>query len=300
MMITSRMFLNTFLASLFAYLVITVAQTSVATAEDSIRPPAVPFVACDPYFSVWSQSDNLWETSTTHWTGKQHRLAAIVRVDGQAYRLMGSSPQTLAAMKQVSVKVLPTRTIYQFRGADVDVKLTFTTPALPDDVMILSRPTTYVNCEVTSASERIHKVEFYFDAGGELATNVLNQQVAGSIETMANATALKVGTVSQEVLGKAGDDLRIDWGYLYVAVASEFKPTATFGNADALHKAFGEHGSQALTQPSVNFPVEAGSVVAAVAMPVGEVGRQPVSRYALIAKAPGARNTISSGIGCSG
>ncbi|HQX51529.1 MAG TPA: DUF4964 domain-containing protein, partial [Planctomycetaceae bacterium] len=74
-MITSRMFLNTFLASLFAYLVITVAQTSVATAEDSIRPPAVPLIACDPYFSVWSQSDNLWETSTTHWTGKQHRLA---------------------------------------------------------------------------------------------------------------------------------------------------------------------------------------------------------------------------------
>lgn len=52
-------------------------------AEDAFRPPAVPLVACDPYFSVWSQGDDrLWETETTHWTGKPHRLSAFVREGG--------------------------------------------------------------------------------------------------------------------------------------------------------------------------------------------------------------------------
>ncbi|TWT92384.1 glutaminase family protein [Stieleria varia] len=257
--------------------------SNLCSAADAFRPPAVPLVACDPYFSVWSQTDQLWASRTTHWTGKQHRMAALVRVDGQAYRLMGGSPQTLAAMKQVSVKVLPTRTVYEFAGADVKVTLTFTTPALPDDVAILSRPTTYVNCSVVSASDRVHQVEFYFDAGGELATNVLDQQVVGSTVAMANANSLKIGTESQEVLGKSGDDLRIDWGYLYVAAPDAFFPTRAFGNADQLRDSFGEQGLAALAGQAPTFPVNAGDVVAAVAMSVGSVGKEPTSRYALIA-----------------
>ena len=254
-----------------------------SAAEPGFRPPAVPLVACDPYLSVWSQSDKLWESKTTHWTGKQQRMAAMVRIDDQAYRLMGSSPQTLAAMKQTSVEVLPTRSVYTFANADVQVKLIFTTPALPDDVMILSRPTTYVNCEVKSLSDKFHRVEFYFDAGGELASNVLDQKVSGTTESMGNAITLKLGTDTQLVLGKSGDDLRIDWGYLYVAAAKTFAPTIGFGDADTLREAFGKFGHQALHGQSPSFPVAAGSVVAAMAMPMGEVGRQPVSRYALIA-----------------
>ncbi len=258
-------------------------SSSASAADPAFRPPAIPLVAHDPYFSVWSQADNLWGAETTHWTGSTQRLGALIRVDGHAYRLMGGGPQTIAAMKQVSVEVLPTRTIYHFAGGGVKVRLMFTTPALPMNIEILSRPTTYINCEVAATDEKTHEVEFYFDAGGELATNLGSQEVTGEAVSMSNAAGLKLGSITQQVLGKSGDDLRIDWGYLYVTAPRSADATAAFGKAETLRDAFAEAGPPAITSETTKFPVAADRVAAAIAMPIGPVGNEAVSSYVLIA-----------------
>lgn len=109
-----------------------------------LRPPAVPLVACDPYFSIWSPADKLTDADTVHWTGKPHRLTSLVRIDDKAFRVMGTQPTNVPALPQTSVEVLPTRTIYNFEGESVRLTLTFMTAVLPDDLMIYSRPVTYV------------------------------------------------------------------------------------------------------------------------------------------------------------
>lgn len=102
-----------------------------------MRPPAVPLVTHDPYFSIWSAADRLTDAGTSHWTGKPNSLSALVRVDGKVYALTGTTGRSgrgAAApnpLEQTGVEVLPTRTIYQFAGAGVKVALTFFTPALP-------------------------------------------------------------------------------------------------------------------------------------------------------------------------
>ncbi|TPW16730.1 MAG: hypothetical protein FD129_644, partial [bacterium] len=91
--------------------------------ERTLRPPAVPLVACDPYFSVWSASDRLTDSETVHWTGKRHALSSIARIDGKPYRLVGADPADVPPLVQTGLEVHPTRTVYHFAGAGVRVDL---------------------------------------------------------------------------------------------------------------------------------------------------------------------------------
>src|ERR1044071_2928202 len=91
-----------------ALLLLSAAVVSAAQTAASFRPPAVPLVTHDPYFSVWSMNDGLAEDRTKHWTGAPHGMVGMIRADGRAYRFMGQSHSRLPEpMKQVGLEVTP-------------------------------------------------------------------------------------------------------------------------------------------------------------------------------------------------
>lgn len=57
--------------------------------SNSLRAPAYPLVTIDPYTSGWSMTDNLYDSSIKHWTGKDFPLVGVIKVDGVEYRFMG-------------------------------------------------------------------------------------------------------------------------------------------------------------------------------------------------------------------
>ena len=207
------------------------------------RPPAVPLVVHDPYFSVWSFSDRLTDDWPRHWTGTIHALSSMVRIDGKAHRLMGSEPRDVPAMRQVGLKVLPTRTIYEFQSDKVHVRLTFTTPLLPHDLDLVSRPVTYLTWEARSIDGQKHGVEVYYDNSAELVVNDAKQPVEWSRPKVPGLAVMRIGSKDQPVLEKKGDNLRIDWGYLYVAIpVTPSDVTTLIGPHDAARKSFVEQG----------------------------------------------------------
>jgi hypothetical protein len=255
-----------------------------------LRPPAVPLVVHDPYFSVWSTSDTLTDSWTTHWTGAVQSLFGMVRIDDQPYRFLGLMTRHFGAeappMTQTSVDVLPTRTIYVFEAAGVRLTLTFVTPLLPYDLDVLSRPVTYLDFQVEAIDSRSHRVTLYFDVGADWVVNTPDQRVVWGRHKLDAGEALWMGTTEQSVLSKSGDDLRIDWGYLYTTANPAQVQANVLGLNMITRRQFAETG-QIPAQDETEMPRPVDNrppmPVAAWTFDFGVVTTQPVSRQLLIA-----------------
>ncbi len=180
---------------------------SFAAEATAFRPPAVPLVVHDPYFSIWSFADKLTDDWPRHWTGRINAMCSMVRIDGKPYRIMGVQPADVPAMRQTAVQVWPTRTVYMFEADGVRSALVFTTPSLPNDLDVLSRPLTYVDWRFRAADGKQHTVSVYYDNSAEAVVNEPSQQVVWSKPKIEGLTVMRVGSKDQPVLQKAGDDL---------------------------------------------------------------------------------------------
>jgi len=156
-----------------------------------------------------------------------------VRIDGTNYRVMGSGASGEPVLAQTGLTVLPTRTRYTFEGAGVRLTLTFMTPALPEDIDILSRPVTYLTYDFEATDGKKHEVSIRLEASGEIAVNEPEQRVMTSVAELGEGLrGVRVGSVAQPILAKRGDDLRIDWGYFYLAAAQAQQVTVRNGGTN--------------------------------------------------------------------
>ncbi len=195
--------------------------SAVALSAQTLRPPAVPLITHDPYFSIWSMSDKLTDTNTKHWTGTEQPIAGLIRIDGANFRFMGARPRRVPALPQQSVSVTPTHTVYTFANKEIQLTVTFLTPALPHDLDILSRPVTYLTFNVTSADHAAHKVSILIDCDPVLAVNDESQQVIWTREQATPSLhVLSVGSKDQNLLNRSGDNVRRDWGYFHLATTT--------------------------------------------------------------------------------
>src|SRR5713226_3743289 len=258
--------------------------TSGLAQQQQFRPPAVPLVTHDPYFSVWSMADKLTDERTKHWTGASNGMGGMARIDGKTYRFMGQWGESASAMKQMSLQLLPTRSIYEFEASGIRMALTFTSPLLPHDLDVMSRPATYLTWDVRSVDNQTHQVSLYFDCTSEWVVNTSNERVTWARHKVADLTVLSFGSQRQTVLEKSGDDLRIDWGYLYLVIPPQGESSTSILPGRTARESFTNSGTLPVTDDlRMPRPARDEMPVLAAVMDLGKVGTSSVSRHLILA-----------------
>lgn len=244
-----------------------------------VRPPAAPLITHDPYMSCWSMNDRLYDDWPKHWTGRVHAMCGLIRVDGAPMRFMGAAAAESNAVVQRSLVVGATQTGYAFACGTVDLTVTFTSPLLPDDLDVFSRPASYITFSAKSNDGKPHAVQIYFDASAEWCVNEPQQAVTWARVPVQGLDVMRIGTVDQKTLERKGDNVRIDWGHLMIAVSKEQPATAVIGAADNLRSAF--NANQSLpSKDDEDMPRAAEDrwPVLAVSFDLGQVTDQSVQR----------------------
>jgi len=390
------------------------------------KAPAYPLITHDPYFSIWSANDTLNGGHTRHWTGAEQPLLGIIKVDGQAYRFLGSEGKsyqsilptadeqnysskyteempaadwmnagfddrqwktgagafgdnpsaaktkwvsrdlwvrrtftlgktsldnvflklqhddnisvylngkqvfttkgwtakyiyipireaahvlqagknvlaihientaggqsldagivreqapvnaaTVAKAIQQSVVVKATQTAYRFKCGGVDLSLRFTSPLLLNNLDLLARPVSYVDFTVQSNDGKVHTAELYFGASTNIAVNTPAQEVKAEQYHAGSLLLQKAGSVAQPVLAKKGDDLRIDWGYIYVAVPESDAAKQYITTAKAAIPSF-------LKKETATTVTTGTNLVLNTVLPLGKVGSTAKTKTILL------------------
>lgn len=128
---------------------------------------------------------------------------------------------------QTSVNVQATRTLYSFDCGPVSLDLCFAAPLLPDDLDMISRPVNYISYDIRSKDGRKHDISIKIRARASGWTvNSNDQPVTTEVIEAKGMSIVKGGSREQKMLEKYGDNVRIDWGHLYLAGSRDCTATA--------------------------------------------------------------------------
>ena len=193
--------------------------------QKNFRAPAVPLITHDPFFSVWSFADKLTDDETRHWDGVRKYMVGVLTVDGVIYEFMGSvNPDNsryisgYRKLPQTGCDIRPMTTTYTFENEKLTMELKFTSPLLLNDLDILSRPISYVSYKITPKDGEKHDIHVHFGFSGEFCVNETTQ----SVHVGVTAYSIYFSSGTEEMLKRAGDDHRIEWGSFHV-IAPDFQ-----------------------------------------------------------------------------
>lgn len=186
-----------------------------------LRPPAIPLANIDPYFSLWSMTDELNDSTVCHWTGSPNTLVGIVTVDGKEYCFMGDAKKLgIEKIKQVEFDFDAMSTYYAFENDKIGLEVIFTSPLPLDDLELYSTPITYISVSWHSLDGEEHKVQVSISASEELCLDKAGQSpvVTEKVE-IDGLTCMSIANSVQNPLNRSGDDHRIDWGKFLLAAS---------------------------------------------------------------------------------
>ena len=187
------------------------------------KAAAIPLILQDPFFSIWSDADHLYDKDPVHWCGERQRLQGYIKVDDAVYCFLGERG-IHEAIPQQWVDVTATATEYMFENEKVKLSVRFTSPLLPDSIELLSRPCAYVDFQVEKKTEC--RAEVCFTVSSDLVSRRRERMAGGSYcrpgkKEVPPYKYAVMGRAVQQPLSGSGDRVTADWGYVYLVSAQE-------------------------------------------------------------------------------
>lgn len=138
---------------------------------------------------------------------------------------------------QKSVDVQATQTHYRFKCGDVELKLTFTTPYLLNDLKVLSQPVNYISYQAKALDGKEHDVAIYFEVDPH---KTFRAGQTTQIYEKDGLVLMKTGRENQKLWVDKEKDAP-GWGYLYLGTKDEV--TYAQGDAAEMRTHFMKEGS---------------------------------------------------------
>ncbi|MBO3271790.1 glutaminase family protein [Hymenobacter defluvii] len=185
--------------------------------------------------------------------------------------------QRLPTARQTGVTVTATQTNYTFEAGPVRLTANFLSPLLLDELETVARPVSYITLGAAATDGKPHTVQVLLTEAGTVAANSPYQNMQTQAGSDASLTWQAVGTTAQPVLGQAGDNVRIDWGYAYLAAPKGAQTTS--GTTSALQSAFTQSGKLA-----ANSKPQTGAAQRVALATVLDMGRvtKPTEQHVLL------------------
>ncbi len=184
---------------------------------------------------------------------------------------------------QDSVKLSATQTFYAFTCGPVNLEIQFTSPLLPDNPDLLSRPVNYINYKAVSTDGNEHDVQIYFETTPQWAVNDVSQEVEVTTGNFGNVNYAKTGTTEQAILNRKGDNVRIDWGYFYLAAGGSEENSIGIGDFTGLKEDFVSDGNINPTENNIIAIMTDKMPAMAFVDNLGKVTSRPKENYLMLA-----------------
>ena len=197
-----------------------------------LRAPMIPLITIDPYFSVWSKDEIINFYETEHWTNKPNNIIGTVFIDDKEYLFLGYDRDVLK-LEQKSLEIDAFSTTVVMENDIISLNLKFTSPVLINDYELMTRPVSYLAVNYKLKDGKNHVVKIDIRVSDELCLDEAGQNdVLKEDIKYENLTGMRMGNAEQKPLHKSGDDIRIDWGYVYLLANGENVTTKTSDRHD--------------------------------------------------------------------
>lgn len=188
------------------------------------RAASIPLILSDPYFSIWSPADHLYDCDTQSWTGKEQPVRGYVTIGQSTFRFMGAD-SVIPAIPQTEMAVTATQTRYTFENEQVLLEVTFSTDLDLQDLHKISEPVTAITTRAVAKNGE-DSVTISLTFSEEICRDTtVKEPLHWCTITTPTAKLVWMGKGRQTPLDSSGDLIDINWGYLYLGAAADLDVT---------------------------------------------------------------------------